>query len=139
MTYPKHIEAEERQKASKLVWQTAAKNYLAAESFDEFQIKCAAEGIKDEDLLRMFKFYYVLHNNETASADRGIKLRAFSFGVICTLVVAMAVSAFLCALSISLWYVLYTLIVFPISIKVASIFMECCLNLIDNELRNARY
>ena len=65
MTYPKHIEAEERQKASKLVWQTAAKNYLAAESFDEFQIKCAAEGIKDEYLLHMFKFYYVLHNNET--------------------------------------------------------------------------
>ena len=51
----------------------------------------------------------------------------------------MAVGAFLFALSISLWYVLYTLIIFPISIKVASTFMECCLNIINNELRDARY
>lgn len=137
MTYPKYVEAQEDAKKAKSVWRTATKHYLESESFDEFKVKLAAEGLDRDGIGYMFAIHYMLHNTPDGNVH-GIGLRAFGVAIASTLTVAAILSLILVLFSASLWYLLMTLIVLPIVYLIAAVTMDICNKMVEEEIRDAR-
>lgn len=137
MTYPKYVEAQEDAKKAKIAWRTATRHYLESESFDEFKVKLAAEGLDHDGIDYMFAIHYMLHNTPDGKVH-GIGLRAFGVAVASTLAVAAILSLILVLFSTSLWYVLWTLFVFPIAYFISVGTMDICNKMVEEEIRDAR-
>jgi len=121
MKYPKFIEAQEHAKKTHDMWNVAAKHYIESESFDEFKVKLAADGINDTMLNFMFKLHYVLHNNSDGET-RGLKFLAFLHACVPTLAVGGLLTVFILLFSMSFWwYVLLPIIVFPFAFLVFNV------------------
>ncbi len=137
MTYPKYVEAQKDAEKTKSTWRTATKHYLESESFDEFKVKLAAEGLDRDGIGYMFAIHYMLHNTPDGNVH-GIGLRSFGVAVASTLIVAAFLSLILMMFSASLWHVLWTLFVFPFAYVISVGIMDICNKMVEEEIRDAR-
>ncbi len=137
MKYPKQIEAQTFAKQSKEQWRAAAKLYLSSESFNEFKVKLAAEGLDHNGIGFMFAVHYMLHNTADGNVHR-IGLKAFLIALSATAALAALLSLVFVLLSVSLAHIWLSLIAFPITYLVAGSTMEICNNVIESELSDAR-
>lgn len=137
MTYPKYVEAQKDAEKDKSAWRTATKHYLESESFDEFKVKLAAEGLNNDGIGLMFAIHYMLHNTSDGKVH-GIGLRAFGVAIVSTLIVAAFLSLILVLFSASLWCVLWTLFVFPVAYFISVGIMDISNKMVEEEIRDAR-
>ena len=133
MKYDKH--EKQKQVAKRLT--EAAKLYLESDSFNEFKIKVAANGLLPK-VQWLFKLYYINHNN-----DEGVKnlnRTAIMFSAILTFLIVVPITsivAFLCGLSAMHIFgltVLMSILAFWISMFLVLAFLEAVNDVVEKAI-----